>query len=85
MVLDLCQGSGATAEAALSLSSMYIGVDKDPLSEAVVQARIDKFESDPQPPSQLKAKWASQMKWSMFSRESAPLSVEIDDGDDGMV
>jgi len=84
VVIDLCQGSGATAEAALSLSCMYIGVDKDPLSEVVVQARIEKLENDPQPPSQLKSKWASQMKWSMFSRETSPLSVEIDDGDDGM-
>lgn len=84
MVIDLTQGSGATAEAALRLSCMYIGVDKDPLAEQVVQARLDKVFEDPQPIPLLKAKWASQMKWSMFSRESSPLSVEVEDGDDGI-
>ena len=85
MVIDFCDGSGSTAEAALRLSCLYIGVDKDPLSEEVVLKRIQAVEEEVQIPSQLKAKWANQMKWSMFSRESSSLGVaEVDDGQDGI-
>ena len=85
MVIDLCQGAGSTAEAALRLSCLYIGVDKDPLAEEVVRERIEAVGDDVQVPSQLKTKWANQLKWSIFSKESSKLSVaEVEDGQDGI-
>lgn len=83
VVIDFTQGAGATGEAALGLSCLYIGVDQDPLAEIVVQRRLDAFESDATPPSWHRAKWANQMKWSMFTRENCSLG-EIEDGQDGI-
>ena len=85
VVIDLTQGAGSTAEAALSLSCMYVGVDMDPLAEQVVQRRIEHLEEHVLPPSILKAKWANQMKWSIFSRENSLSTIaEIEDGQDGI-
>ena len=84
VVIDFTQGAGATAEAAIRLSCMYIGVDKDPIAEQVVRRRLQEVQEGMVPLSIQKAKWAQQMKWSIFSRESHPVGIaEIEDGQDG--